>query len=93
MHDFSDIFSPRVRTALATGGSRGIGRIFATGLLQQGAEVIAQAAVFLTSRAGDYVLDATLVVYGGWPHTRNCKIQKADLLRMALDLPAAPRKT
>ena len=30
---------------------------------------------------------------GGWSHTRNGKIQKADLRRMAMDLPATPQKT
>ncbi len=67
--------------------------MIASGLLHHGAEVIAAAAVNLASRAGGYVVRTTLVIYGGWPHTRNCKIQKAELRRMALDLPAAPRKT
>ena len=40
MCNFNDIFSLRGRTALVTGGSRGIGRMIASGLLQQGAEVI-----------------------------------------------------
>ncbi|HZY15567.1 MAG TPA: SDR family NAD(P)-dependent oxidoreductase, partial [Ramlibacter sp.] len=34
-----DLFSLAGRVALVTGGSRGIGRMIATGLLQQGATV------------------------------------------------------
>ncbi len=48
MHNFSDIFSLRGRTALVTGGSRGIGCMIATGLLQQGAE-----AIFSSREAAD----------------------------------------
>ncbi|MEX1141438.1 MAG: SDR family oxidoreductase [Thermoleophilaceae bacterium] len=36
----SDLFSVRGKTAVVTGGSRGIGRMIATGLLEAGADVI-----------------------------------------------------
>jgi len=39
----SDLFSIKGRTALITGGSRGIGRMIATGYLQQGARVYISA--------------------------------------------------
>lgn len=39
MQILKDIFSLKGRTALVTGGSRGIGRMIAAGLLQHGAEV------------------------------------------------------
>src|SRR5690348_11335274 len=38
-----DLFSLQGRTALVTGGSRGIGRMIATGLLAQGAKVYISA--------------------------------------------------
>jgi NAD(P)-dependent dehydrogenase (short-subunit alcohol dehydrogenase family) len=42
-----DLFSLQGRTALVTGGSRGIGRMIATGLLSHGAKV------YISSRKGD----------------------------------------
>jgi nucleoside-diphosphate-sugar epimerase len=42
-----DLFSLQGRTALVTGGSRGIGRMIATGLLSQGARV------YISSRKAD----------------------------------------
>lgn len=39
MQTLSELFSLKGRTALVTGGSRGLGRMIAAGLLQQGAEV------------------------------------------------------
>ena len=35
------------------------------------AEDIEAAVVYLASRGGDYVVGSTLVVDGGWTHTRN----------------------
>ena len=52
------------RSAPVTGGSRGIGRMIAAGLLAQGARV------YISSRAGDYVVGETLVVDGGATHVR-----------------------
>jgi NAD(P)-dependent dehydrogenase (short-subunit alcohol dehydrogenase family) len=48
----NDLFSLRGRTALVTGGSRGIGRMIATGFLAQGAKV------YISSRKAD-ACDAT----------------------------------
>ena len=39
----NDLFSLQGRVALVTGGSRGIGRMIAAGLLQQGAKVYISA--------------------------------------------------
>src|SRR5439155_27029264 len=48
----NDLFSPKARTALITGGSRGIGRMIAAGFLAQGAKV------YISSRKAD-ACDAT----------------------------------
>src|SRR5690349_16376346 len=42
-HCMNDLFSLRGRTALITGGSRGIGRMIAAGFLAQGARVYISA--------------------------------------------------
>ena len=41
----NDLFSLQGRTALVTGGSRGIGRMIAAGFLKQGAKEIGRAHV------------------------------------------------
>jgi NAD(P)-dependent dehydrogenase (short-subunit alcohol dehydrogenase family) len=82
------LFSLQGRTALITGGSRGIARMLAAGFPAQGARVyisarkaqawgrlgedadMAGAAIYLASRAGDYVVGSTLVVDGGVTHAR-----------------------
>jgi NAD(P)-dependent dehydrogenase (short-subunit alcohol dehydrogenase family) len=46
-HPMKDLFSLQGRTALVTGGSRGIGRMIASGLLAQGAQV------YISSRKAD----------------------------------------
>ena len=53
-----------------------------------------QVRAFCAGRMADYKVPAQVVI-GQEPLPRNAngKIQKADLRRMALDLPPAPRKT
>jgi len=74
MAQFGDLFSVKGKTALVTGGSRGIGEMIAAGLLANGAKV------YISSRKAD-VCDATAArlaqTYGG-----TCVSLPADLSRM-----------
>jgi 2-deoxy-D-gluconate 3-dehydrogenase len=73
--DFSDIFSIKGKTALVTGGSRGIGEMIAAGFLANGAKV------YISSRKAE-VCDATAgrlaTEYGG-----ECISLPADLSTVA----------
>jgi 2-deoxy-D-gluconate 3-dehydrogenase len=72
--DFSNLFSVRGKTALVTGGSRGIGEMIAAGFLSQGAKV------YISSRKGD-ACQATAQrlseAYGG-----ECVALPADLSKL-----------
>jgi len=57
--DFSNLFDLHGRTALVTGGSRGIGRMIAAGLLAQGARV------YITARKAD-ACDAAARELSAW---------------------------
>jgi NAD(P)-dependent dehydrogenase (short-subunit alcohol dehydrogenase family) len=57
--DPAELFSIRGKTAVVTGGSRGIRRMIATGF------VVAGAAIFLSSRASAYLTGVVLPVSGG----------------------------
>jgi short-subunit dehydrogenase involved in D-alanine esterification of teichoic acids len=59
------LFSLEGRAALITGGSRGMGKMIAKGFLAYGARV------YISSRAGDYVVGSTLIVDGGVTHARS----------------------
>jgi 2-deoxy-D-gluconate 3-dehydrogenase len=74
-NDFNNLFSVKGKTALVTGGSRGIGEMIAAGLLAGGAKV------YISSRKAD-VCDATAKrlaeTYGG-----ECISLPADLSQMS----------
>jgi len=57
--DPAELFSIRGKTAVVTGGSRGIRRTIATGF------VVAGAAIFLSSLASAYLTGVVLPVSGG----------------------------
>ena len=60
MSDINEIFSLKNKTAIVTGGTRGIGEMIATGFLQRGAKV------YITSRKADAVeaMQEKLSAYG-----------------------------
>ena len=76
MHtDFSNLFSIQGKTALVTGGSRGIGEMIAAGFLSQGAKVYISARKADACRATAQRLSAA---YGG-----ECIALPADLSTLA----------